>query len=158
MVGLFATETLMGTSTVWVQQAANTIGNTVCTMIDTRLSDGLVAVATHGKGMFTANITSKSDIVSINDISKQSESFFLNAFPNPAKQEAKINFRLKTKTKITLRVYDISGKEIKTLENAELPEGEYNYSFERDGLPSGIYYYSLSSPDKRKTGKLIFVE
>ena len=43
--------------TVWTQEAANEIGNVVCTMLDWRNNDGTLAVATHGMGVFTTQIT-----------------------------------------------------------------------------------------------------
>src|SRR5207253_3046450 len=58
--GLYGTDTLMGTTTLWAQQGAATIGNSICDMIDFRTTDGLVAVATHSHGIFTTHITSKN--------------------------------------------------------------------------------------------------
>jgi hypothetical protein len=54
--GLYSTASLDGLYTVWQQEGAETIGNTVVKMVDVRESDGFVAVATHGNGVFTANI------------------------------------------------------------------------------------------------------
>lgn len=56
--GLYATETLSGTSTTWVQESANTIGNVPVVSIQSRTSDNLVAVGTHGSGVFSATVTS----------------------------------------------------------------------------------------------------
>ncbi|OJJ22295.1 hypothetical protein BKI52_06325 [marine bacterium AO1-C] len=55
--GLYSTETLNGTSTTWTQESTDVIGNVPVSMIRSRSVDGLVAVATHGKGAFSANIT-----------------------------------------------------------------------------------------------------
>jgi len=52
--GLYYTENLNGTSTLWQQQASDLIGNKVVSMIKTRQSDGLVAVATHANGLYSA--------------------------------------------------------------------------------------------------------
>lgn len=54
--GLFSTTSLNGGSTIWAQEGASTIGNVVVDMIDARLADGLVVAATHGAGVFSANI------------------------------------------------------------------------------------------------------
>lgn len=56
--GLFSTAYLYGANTAWTQEGAETIGNVVIDMIDSRNSDGFVAVATHGVGMFNAKINS----------------------------------------------------------------------------------------------------
>ncbi len=55
--GLFSTSNLNGTSTVWTQEGASVIGNLPIDMIDLRISDGYLAVATHGGGIFSTNIT-----------------------------------------------------------------------------------------------------
>ena len=54
--GLYSTETLDGMSTVWAQEGANTIGNVVVDMVDARVADGLVVVATHGQGVFSGYV------------------------------------------------------------------------------------------------------
>ena len=54
--GLYSTTLLSGMDTRWVQEGASTIGNVVIDMIDARESDGFVAVGTHGRGMYSANV------------------------------------------------------------------------------------------------------
>jgi hypothetical protein len=56
-VGLFSTTQLDCTSTTWVQEGAETIGNVVVDMIDVRQSDGFVVVGTHGNGVYSASVT-----------------------------------------------------------------------------------------------------
>lgn len=53
--GLYSTTNLNGAGTVWEQEGASTIGNVVVDMIDTRHSDLLAVVGTHGQGVFSAN-------------------------------------------------------------------------------------------------------
>jgi hypothetical protein len=55
--GLYATETLNGTSTVWTQEGATSIGNAVVSMLMSRQSDNLVAIATHANGLFSGTVT-----------------------------------------------------------------------------------------------------
>jgi outer membrane protein assembly factor BamB len=100
--GVYATDSLNGTATVWVQQGANTIGNSVCDMIDYRLSDGLVVIATHSNGIFSANITSVNDIVSINDITASKQELQLSNYPNPMNQSTTIEFKLDKKENVNL--------------------------------------------------------
>ncbi|MBM2813601.1 MAG: hypothetical protein HW421_363 [Ignavibacteria bacterium] len=52
-IGLFATALIDGQYTCWQQEGATSIGNSVVDMLDARNSDGFVAVATHGAGMFS---------------------------------------------------------------------------------------------------------
>lgn len=55
-VGLYATATINGASTTWVQEGANSIGNVPVVMIKSRRSDGLVALGTHGTGLFSGYV------------------------------------------------------------------------------------------------------
>lgn len=54
--GLCSTTSLDGHNTVWVREGAESIGNVVVDMVQVREADGLVAVATHGRGVYTANV------------------------------------------------------------------------------------------------------
>ncbi len=56
--GLYSATTLDGTSTIWEHESPDGIGNVVVDMIDSRETDGLVVIGTHGNGVFSANITS----------------------------------------------------------------------------------------------------
>ena len=55
--GLYSTTLLDGMNTVWQQEGASTLGNVVVDMIAVRDSDGYVAVGTHGRGIFTGNLS-----------------------------------------------------------------------------------------------------
>ncbi len=56
--GVYYATTLNGGSTVWTQEATTTIGNAVCSMLNYRASDNTLAVATHGRGVFSAVVNS----------------------------------------------------------------------------------------------------
>lgn len=64
-------------------------------------------------------------------------------FPNPFNPNTVICYQLPTSCFTTLRVYSILGDEVKTLVNKEQNTGSYEIEFVGDGLPSGIYFYSL---------------
>ncbi len=89
--GLYATDTLVDNGTVWVQQAPATIGSAVIDMIDVRTTDGLVAVCTHGSGMYSTHITSVNDITSIRE--SEVPVIDLLLYPNPARDEVMVEFR-----------------------------------------------------------------
>lgn len=57
-IGLFSTGALQGNATCWEQEGVNTIGNAVITMMDVRIEDGYMAIATHGAGVYTGSIHS----------------------------------------------------------------------------------------------------
>ena len=154
--GLYATSKLNGTSTLWAQQGATTIGNSICDMIDFRTSDGLVAVATHSHGIFTTHITSINDVLSVHDIQKPD--FNLSNSPNPFSNSTTIGFVLNKNSKIKLSIYDLHGKLIQTLADNELQAGEHHIVFSGNALSPGVYYYTMQAGEITETKKMILVK
>ena len=64
-------------------------------------------------------------------------------YPNPFNPTTRISFSLPTDSKVTLSLFDILGREIKTLLNKDLQAGYYNIDFNASGYPSGVYFYRL---------------
>ncbi|MBL0330141.1 MAG: T9SS type A sorting domain-containing protein [Bacteroidetes bacterium] len=162
--GLYATDTLIaagaatGSGTVWVQQGTSTIGNSVCDMIDVRPSDGLVAVATHASGIYSTYITSVNDIVTVKDIEGSKNDLQLTNYPNPVVENTTIEFTLNAKANVNLQIWDAYGRLMETLVNTDLQEGKHSVVFHKKNLKSGVYYYSLTADNRRKTNKMIIVK
>ena len=64
---------------------------------------------------------------------------------------------LVTTNLITLKVYDVLGKEVVTLVNEEKPPGNYEVEFVGDGIPSGIYFYQLRAGSYVETMKMVLL-
>jgi len=64
-------------------------------------------------------------------------------YPNPFNPSTTISFTLPESGYVTLKIYDIRGKEIATLVNGELNAGTYNYKWNAANLASGTYLYRL---------------
>ena len=87
-------------------------------------------------------------------------------YPNPFNPVTKIKFDLAPRTPyplsrgemVTLKVYDILGKEIQTLVNEQLQPGSYEVTFDGSNLPSGIYFYQLKTGDFTATKKLVLLK
>jgi hypothetical protein len=60
--------------------------------------------------------------------------------------------------KVTLKVYDIIGREIETLVNENLKPGTYEVKFDGSKLASGVYFYKLQAGDFQETKKLILLK
>ncbi|TAL67086.1 MAG: PKD domain-containing protein [Bacteroidetes bacterium] len=69
-------------------------------------------------------------------------------YPNPFNNETRISFRLTRPQKITLKVFDILGCEVKTLVNGEFDTGENVVIFDGSNLLNGIYYYILKTENE----------
>jgi Secretion system C-terminal sorting domain len=79
-------------------------------------------------------------------------------YPNPFNPTTTISYSLKKAGLITLKVYDILGKEVVTLVNENQEAGNYSVKFNASHLPSGIYFYKISSGIYTATKKLILLK
>src|SRR3990172_1343722 len=81
-------------------------------------------------------------------------------YPNPFNPSTKIRFQIPGAGFVTLKVYDILGKEVSTLINEHKPQGKYEVEFHPSdkNLSSGIYYYSLRAGNFLKTRKMLFIK
>jgi len=83
-------------------------------------------------------------------------------FPNPFNPVTIIEFsipKVSSSTQLTsLKIYDISGREIAVLVNRELAPGKYSANFEAKNLPSGIYIYKLQYGEFTASRKMILVK
>jgi hypothetical protein len=66
--GVYSTTSLNGASTTWVQEAAQSIGNVIVRGMAGRQSDGYIAVATHGAGVFTVSLNASPIIAAVSDV------------------------------------------------------------------------------------------
>ncbi len=75
-------------------------------------------------------------------------------YPNPFNPSTVISYELAAREFISLKIFDITGKQISTLVNENQPAGIYEVSFDGGGLSSGVYFYTLSAGDFFKTRKM----
>jgi len=59
---------------------------------------------------------------------------------------------------VSLKVYDMLGKEIATLVNENLNPGTYKYNFDASALTSGIYFYKLESEGFQETKRMMLIK
>lgn len=80
-------------------------------------------------------------------------------YPNPFNPSTKIDFSLPEDTKVTIIIYDITGKAVKELINGEFKAGYYNIGFSSENLSSGIYFYTITAGSKySKTLKMVLTK
>ncbi len=82
-------------------------------------------------------------------------------YPNPFNPSTVIRYQVAEPGLITLKVFDVLGKEITTLVNEEKPAGEYEveYSVSSENITaSGIYYYQLKAGNQIITKKMILIK
>ncbi len=78
-------------------------------------------------------------------------------YPNPFQGTTTIPFELPRAGKVSLRVYDLLGREVATLLEADLPPGRYARAWEAWHVAPGVYLYRLVAGDVQKTGKMVLL-
>ncbi len=87
------------------------------------------------------------------------EKYSLNQnYPNPFNPVTTIKFSISKNEFVSLKVYDILGKEIATLVNQNANAGEYEVTFDATKLTSGVYFYKLTSGNFSDVKKMILVK
>jgi hypothetical protein len=74
--------------------------------------------------------------------------------PNPAGRKTVISFEIPEKMNVSLKIYDINGKEIYELAGKEYRQGKHNIEFYTDNFKRGIYFYTLKAGCFTSTRKL----
>jgi hypothetical protein len=145
-VGLFTThelidESISSDSTIWIPQAANTIGNVVVDMIDYRDSDGFLVVGTHGTGVYSTKI--KEDTTSTLALSTLSRSINVNVYPNPTSDYTNVEFSMENPGNSSLKVFNNSGKCVIGPMAKKLNKGKQQLQVSLGDLPNGVYFIRL---------------
>jgi hypothetical protein len=78
-------------------------------------------------------------------------------YPNPFNPTTVISYQLPVTSHVTIKVYDILGKEAAILVNEEKPAGFYKNNFDATELATGIYFYSMQAGKFTSTKKLILL-
>jgi len=81
----------------------------------------------------------------------------LQNYPNPFNPSTKISFNLPEESFVTLKVYDVLGREVATLVYEEKPAGTYRISFNAEGIGISVYFFQLKSKNFIETKKMILV-
>jgi hypothetical protein len=87
------------------------------------------------------------------------KNFSLNQnYPNPFNPSTTINYNLPVDSKVSLKVYDLIGKEVAGLVNGFQTRGSHSVNFNAKNLTSGIYFYRITAGDYKDVKKMILVK
>jgi photosystem II stability/assembly factor-like uncharacterized protein len=79
-------------------------------------------------------------------------------YPNPFNPTTNIKFDIPKASFVKLIVYDVLGRELRTLVNEQLKAGTYKADWYASAFPSGVYFYKLSAGDFTETKKMVLVK
>jgi hypothetical protein len=87
------------------------------------------------------------------------DDFFLHQnYPNPFNSGTKIQYWLRRPSIVTLKIYDVRGREIKVLAHGERTAGNHEVEFEGKDLTSGVYLYRMTSGNITDTKKCVLMK
>jgi len=142
-VGLFSTQKLDGINTVWLQEGASNIGNTIIDDIEVRENDGLVVVGTQGYGVFSTNV----NLTGVEDEHESSASFESGlCYPNPANDLCYLDLNSVKSGIAIAEIFDYRGYVQKTLK-INMLTGKNRIQFKTHDLSNGCYFIRLQCPD-----------
>jgi len=78
--------------------------------------------------------------------------------PNPFNPSTTIEYTLAADTRAVVSVYNILGKQVRTLVNEDQKAGTYRVVFNADGLPSGLYFYKLETPQYSNMKRMVLAK
>ncbi len=79
-------------------------------------------------------------------------------YPNPFNPATTISFTIPESGKVSIKVYDLLGSELKTLINKNMQAGTHKVNFNAENLTSGIYFYSVRTGNISITRKMILLK
>ena len=101
-----------------------------------------------------------SELVGIVPISNEIPNQFSLSqnYPNPFNPTTNVQFSIVNVQYVTLKIFDLLGREVATLVNEQLQPGTYEVDWDGSGFASGVYYYKLVAGDYTETRKMVLMK
>ena len=109
-----------------------------------------------GLNGFLYKYTTTTDVANTDNINPVNYSLFQN-FPNPFNPTTIISYSIPKSNIVTIKVYDILGREVTTLVNGYKQTGRYRVEFNAADLSSGIYFYRIKAGSFNQVRKMILL-
>ncbi|MEQ9229837.1 MAG: FlgD immunoglobulin-like domain containing protein, partial [Cyclobacteriaceae bacterium] len=159
-VGLFSTDELSGSSTVWVKESSEMIGSSVIRMMDYRPLDGQLDVATHGNGVYRT-IVADAKLIDPESIPTPFRFKVSKPFPNPFTEKTEIEFKVPLASYVRIDIYDTGGNFVKNLFYNVQFSGTNTVSWDGSNqqgykVKPGMYFYRIYYGDKRESGRVVY--
>jgi uncharacterized delta-60 repeat protein len=147
----------------WFTQYNTTIDSSNCSCLIALDNTGNVYVGstTFENGTdYDILLAKYSDLIGIKKINNQIPgSFALNQnYPNPFNPATIIKYAIPKNVNVIIKIYDILGREVKTLVNEFQKAGYYEISFDGSNLSSGVYFYKIQAGDYKDVKKLVLLK
>ena len=142
-----------GTGTTWLRSETHT-HNTFYNICFPTISTGWV-VGENGSILKTTEGTTRVTPPANKTALSPSGYRLDQNYPNPFNPETAIRFSIPQKDHVTLKIFDLLGREVATLVNGPREAGTFQILYHAGNLPSGIYFYRLEATEFVQTRKFI---
>jgi len=105
-----------------------------------------------------AVITSGYSGIADRSIESMPTHFFMQLYPNPFNSRTKIEYLVTKQEHITLRIYDLKGREVVSLVDGDMDAGRHSVFFDASGLSSGVYLVRLETVASAESLKMLFLK
>jgi hypothetical protein len=122
------------------------------------------AYKSSGQGSYGIKFSNNDITDPLTDVKKDETEIIPTSFslsqnyPNPFNPATTIKYDLPQNSDVTLKVYDVLGKEVATLVNENQSAGTYTVKFNANNFASGIYFYRISAGSFTQTKKFILMK
>jgi len=134
-------------------------GSSNCTptalVVDT--SNNFYVTGSSGNKFMTLKYSQLTGIISNNNNIPDKFSLSQN-YPNPFNPTTNIGFRIADFGFVSLKIFDITGKEVQTLVDKSLQPGSYEVTWDASNMPSGVYFYKLTAADFSETKRMVLIK
>jgi hypothetical protein len=79
-------------------------------------------------------------------------------YPNPFNPTTNITYSIPINSKVVIKIYNVAGKEVETIENSVRSAGTYTITFDAKQLASGVYFYKLTANNHSATKKFVLMK
>lgn len=124
---------------------------------DLYVKDGMIFAAIDQLSFWKRSLTNISDVEETKENLPIEFSLYQN-YPNPFNPTTNIGYEMPVSSYVTIKVYDVLGKEVATLIDGHKPAGSYEVEFDGKELTSGIYFYQLTTRNFIQTKKMILIK
>lgn len=110
-------------------------------------------------GVDTYTFKTPGSILSAENANAKAYSFALGQnYPNPFNPATKISYSIPKAGHVSMKIFDVLGREVLTLVNTEMKAGDYSVDFNASHFASGVYFYKLQAGDKSIVKKMMLLK
>jgi hypothetical protein len=145
--------------TTWNQENDG-FGGAAYNVMSLEANDQYIFAGTNGSSVWRRPLSQLITVpTEVQERNLQPEAFSLKQnYPNPFNPSTSISFSIPSTSFVSLKVYDLLGREVATLVSEQMSSGNHSKQWNAAALPSGIYFYRLQTGSFTETKKLVLLK